>query len=123
MHKKKEIRKFRTEQWPAYENQVSAIDHNFQTLNLEDKENKIVNHILESGKKCFKLAPGTICFPKRKPWWNAVCTRAVALKKRASNKWRHHPVRIHQLVYRNLAANTRRVIKREKKTELEKIFQ
>ena len=82
----------------------------------------MVNHILESRKKCFKLAPGKICFPKRKPWWNAECASAVALIRRAFNKWRSHPVRTYQLEYRRLEARARRVIKRAKKLSWRKFL-
>ena len=44
-----------------------------------------------------------------------MCATAVALKRRAFNKWRRHPIRIHQLEYRKSEARARRVNKRAKK--------
>lgn len=70
---------------------------------------------MEEGKKCFYLGVGKICKRPPRPWWNVECSRAVAIKRRAFQKWRRRPERIYQLEYRRLEAKAKKIIKKYKR--------
>ena len=89
---------------------------------LKENESAIINHIFQSGKRIFHLGKGKFCIPKRKPWWNAECSRWVALKRKAYNKFKRRPTRLLQLEYRRLEAKVKRVVLKAKRKSWRKFL-
>ena len=107
---------FKSAKWLEYKTDVSGLkEEDLIELTLKEKEDLFKANLIDSGQKHFYLGKGKICRPRPKPWWNEECSRAVALKRRAYNKWRRCPERVFQLNYRCLEAKARKIIVKVKK--------
>ena len=114
---------FKNKSFLDYQITVSNFnEEQIKHCNIKDKEELIINHMRDSGKKHFYLGKGKICMPKKKPWWNEECSKAVALKRRAYNRWRKRPERIFQLEYRRLEAKARKIILKVKRLSWRKFL-
>ena len=72
---------FKNKSFLDYQITVSNFnEEQIKHCNIKDKEELIINHIRDSGKKHFYLGKGKFCMPKKKPWWNEEYSKAVALK-------------------------------------------
>ena len=106
---------FKKGNWLDYKQDVAQLNENeIDKMNIKDKRQEIILHMKNAGEKHFYLGKGKICLPKSKPWWNDECSRAVALKRRAHNKWRRRPERIFQIEFRRLEARAKKIILKTK---------
>ncbi|XP_068200731.1 uncharacterized protein [Palaemon carinicauda] len=99
--------------WHNYKQLVIHQDNSLYSI--DEESDSITNEILVAGKNCFKLGPGKFGSKPRKPWWNDECSRAVAIKRRAYNKWKRCPIRQAQLEYRRLEAKAKKIIRKSKR--------
>ena len=93
-----------------YENVVAT--YSCVEEDLEKEVEQITSHIIESAKSCFNLKRGKICSRPPRPFWNEDCSRAVAIKRRAFNRWRRRPKLENKLVYGRLEAKAKKIIKK-----------
>ena len=92
--------------------EIHSPDNIIHDASLADGVQSKTNIIVEAGKKSFYLGSGKIFKKPAKPWWSPECSRAVAIKRRAFNKWKRRPERVFQLEYRRLEAKAKRIIRK-----------
>ena len=107
---------FQSAKWSEYKADVlTLLPEDLEELTIREKEDKFRSHLIEAGKKQFYLGKGKICKFRNKPWWNEECSRAVAIKRRAFNKWHRCPERLFQLEFRRLEAKAKKIILKAKR--------
>ena len=100
------------EKWTEFQKNLNKPNNN--TLITDEIQSK-TDHIIETGIKTFYLGPGRIIKKPARPWWSPECSKAVAVKRRAFNKWKRRPERVFQLEYRRLEAKAKKIIRKTKR--------
>ena len=104
--------------WSYYQEKLEiSSDNNDDDKSLSHRVEEKTSRIVDTGKEIFFLGSGKICCKRtKKPWWNAECSKAVAVKRRAFKRWKKRPEKVFQLEYRRLEAKAKRIIRKTKRT-------
>ena len=105
--------KLKAANWPQWKNSVPP--QATVPDNVEDEANNFTKVIFETAKSNFGRTKGSVKKKYSKPWWDAVCAKAVARRRRAKKQMERRPTIGNIIEFRRTSAKARSVIKSAKK--------
>ena len=108
---------FEEDQWCSFRSNLPKIEN---YISLEEKYNFMINSIVETGKKVFKLSKEKYNVKFSKPWWNSECERLIKEKHKAKNTFKKHPTMANYDIYKEKEKIAAKIIKTSKENSFKK---